>query len=168
MGHVTYTEQINAAPGQVWAILADVTRLPEWAYTEGRYPYPVEGRYGSEQTEGPGTIWVGVSADGQTATQKITLWEPPQRLEYELQEMENAAAPMSMTNKFALEAAGEGTQVTWEIDWNLSGGFSLSSLLIRFTGGGAFEEMMAGSLERLKAVVEKETQGQDGDTLDSA
>ncbi|MBN1995107.1 MAG: SRPBCC family protein [Anaerolineae bacterium] len=157
MGHVNYTEEINAAPEQVWAVLADVTRLPNWTYTEGRFPYPVEGKYGSDQKEGPDTIWIGVSNDGQTATQKVTVWEPNQKLVYELQEMENAPLQMTQTNTFALEAMDGKTKVTWSLDWELTGGFSLSKLLIRFTGNGAFEEMIAGSLENLKQLVEKET-----------
>lgn len=153
---VTYTETITASPQQIWKIIADVTRLPEWAYKEGRFPYPVEGKHGSDQTEGEGTIWVGVAADGQIATQKITAWQPPHKLAYELQESEHAPLQMAQTNSFELEPSGETTQVTWTVDWELTGGFSLSSLLARFTAGGAFEEMMAGSLENLKQLVESE------------
>lgn len=156
MGRVNYSEFIEAKPEQVWAVLVDVTRMPDWAYKEGRFPYPVEGKYGSDQKEGPGTLWIGVSADGQTATQKITLWEPNQKLAYELQAMEQAPLQMSQVNTFELQPHGEGTQITWTLDWKLTGGFSLSSLLIRLTGNGAFEEMIAGSLENLKQLVEKE------------
>ena len=157
MGHVSYVQEINATPEQVWKILADVTHLPHWAYKEGRFPYPVEGKYGSEQTEGVGTVWVGVAADGQVATQKITVWEPVTKLAYELQETENAPLQMAQSNTFTLEPAGSSTKVTWVVDWELTGGFSFSSLLIRFTANGAFEEMMAGSLENLKQLVEKAT-----------
>ncbi len=157
MGKVNYTEEIQATPEQVWAVLTDVTRMPDWAYTEGRFPYPVEGKYGGEQQEGPGTIWVGVSADGQVARQKITVWEPPHQLAYELQEMENAAVKMAQTNVFELEPAGDNTtHVTWTVDWKLTGGFSLNTLLLRLTGNGAFEEIIAGSLENLKRLVEAE------------
>lgn len=156
MGHVTVTEEIKATPQQVWDVLTNATRIPDWAYKEGRFPYPVEGKYGTEQREGLGTLWVSNSVDGQTATQKIILWEPPTRLVYELQEMANAPLQMAQTNTFILEPLEEGTQVTWEVDWQLTGGFSLSSLLIRFSGNGAFEEMMEGSLENLKTLVEQE------------
>ena len=158
---VTYSQHIAATPEQVWAILAAVTRLPDWAYKEGRFPYPVEGKYGSDQQEGPGAIWIGLSADGQVATQKITAWEPAKHLSYELQETENAPLQMAQANTFNLEATGDGTKVTWVVDWALTGGFSLSKLLVRFTAGGAFEEMMAGSLEILKRLVEQETAGAD-------
>ena len=154
MGHVSYSEQIEATPEQVWAVISDATRLPEWAYKDGRFPYPVEGKYGSDQKEGVGTIWVGVSGDGQEATQKLTAWDPPKTLSYELQEMENAALQMAQANTFDLEPADNGTKITWSVDWELTGGFSLSSLLVRFTGNGAFEEMIAGSLENLKALIE--------------
>jgi uncharacterized protein YndB with AHSA1/START domain len=159
MGHVSYTEEINATPEQVWAVLTDASRIPEWAYKEGRFPYPVEGKYGTEQREGPGTLWVSNSVDGQTATQKIMVWEPPQKLVYELQEMANAPLQMAQTNTFTLEPVDAKTRVTWEVDWQLTGGFSLNSLLIRFSGNGAFEEMMAGSLENLRQVVEQAAQG---------
>lgn len=154
MGRVSYAEEIKATPEQVWAILSDATHLPDWAFTEGRFPYPVEGRYGSEQREGPGTIWIGVSGDGQVATQKITEWEPPRRLVYELQQMENAALQMAQTSIFELDPTDTGTRVTWTVDWKLTGGWSLNAILIRLTGNGVFEEMIAGSLENLKKVVE--------------
>ena len=157
MGHVSYTEEIQATPDQIWTILADVTRLPEWAYTEGRYPYPVEGKYGSEQTEGVGALWIGTSADGQAATQKITTWEPPRKLTYELQSVENSPLEMTQVNSFELDPSGDSTKVTWSVDWSITSGFSLNSLLIRFSGDGAFEEMIAGSLENLKELVEQET-----------
>lgn len=156
MGHVTYTEEINATPEQIWTVLADATRLPDWAYTEGRYPHTVEGKYGGEQQEGVGTLWIGTSADGQTATQKVTLWEPPHQLAYELEAVENAPLEMSQVNTFALEPNGDATKVTWSVDWQINSGFSLNSLMIRFTGDGAFEEMIAGSLENLKQLVEQE------------
>lgn len=157
MGRVSYTEHIKASPEQIWAILSDATRLPDWAYTEGRFPYPVEGKYGSDQKEGPGTIWIGLSEDGQTAVQRITTWEPGKKLVYELQETANAPLQMAQTNTFELEPEQDYTKVTWMVDWELTGGFSLSSLLIRFTGNRAFEEMIAGSLENLKQLVEKES-----------
>ncbi len=156
MGHASYTKRIKATPEQIWGILSDVTRLPDWAYTEGRFPYPVEGKYGSDQTEGPGTIWIGISEDGQMATQQITTWEANKKLGYELQEMDNAPLQMAQTNSFELEVADDYTQVIWTVDWELTGGFSLSSLLFRFTGNSAFEDMMAGSLENLKQLVENE------------
>jgi carbon monoxide dehydrogenase subunit G len=156
MGHVSYAEEIKATPEQVWAVLSDVARLPDWAFTEGRFPYPVEGHYGSEQHEGPGTLWIGVSADGQIATQKITQWDPPKKLAYELQQTENAALKMAQTCSFDLEPTGNGTRIIWTVDWKLIGGWSLNAILIRLTGNGVFEEMIAGSLENLKKVVEEE------------
>jgi uncharacterized protein YndB with AHSA1/START domain len=157
MPQVSHSQTIQASPDQVWAILADVTRLPDWAYTAGRFPHLVEGRYGSEQTTGAGTLWVGLSVDGQTATQQITTWEPAQTLAYTLQATENAPLQISQTNCLTLEPAGDQTHLTWQVDWALTGGFSLGSLLLRFSGNRAFEEMMVGSLEKLKQVVEKET-----------
>jgi hypothetical protein len=138
---VTYSQEIEATPDKIWGILADPTRLPDWAYTEGRFPYPVEGKYGSEQTEGVGTIWIGIAADGQVATQKITAWETASQLTYELQETENAPLQMAQTNSFSLEPV---------------------SLLVRFTANGAFEEMMTGSLDNLKTLVEEEAVGSNG------
>ncbi len=154
MGQVTYSETINASPEQVWAVLADVTRLPDWAYKERGQNYPIKGSYGSEQRSGVGTIWVGTSADGQTAIQKVTGWDPPARLSFELQAMENSVQPMSQVSTFELQESNGATVVTWTVDWQLTGGFSLSKILIWFTGNGTFEEMMAGSLENLKRMFE--------------
>jgi uncharacterized protein YndB with AHSA1/START domain len=157
MGHISYSQEIKATPTQIWAILSDVTRLPDWSYKDGRYPYPVEGRYGSDQREGAGVIWIGVATDGQVAAQKITTWEPGRKLVYELQATEHAPLKMFQKNMLELEpVSSDTTRVTWSADWKLTGGFSLNSLLIWFTGNSAFEEMIAGSLENLKALVEKE------------
>jgi uncharacterized protein YndB with AHSA1/START domain len=156
MGHVQYSEEIKATPEQVWVIIADVTRLPDWSYKKGRFPYLVEGKYGSDQREGVGTTWIGVATDGQVAKQAITAWEPPRKLVYELQEMEHAPLQMSQTNTLDLEPVGDMTKITWSVDWKLTSGFSLNSLLLWFTGNGAFEEMIAGSLENLKELIEKE------------
>ena len=155
MSQVNYSETINASPEKVWAVLTDVTRMPDWAYKEGRFPYPVEGKYGSEQTEGVDTLWIGVSSDGQSATQKITAWEAPNKLVNELQEAENAPLEMTQINTFELEPVDEQTKITWTVDWELTGGFSFSKLLMRFSGNGSFEEMIAGSLENLKKLVEE-------------
>ena len=167
MGQASFTEQIEASPEQVWAVLADVTRLPDWAYKEGRFPHSVEGKYGSDQREGPGTLWIGIAADGQQATQKITVWEPGQKLVYELQEMEHAPLPMTQTNTFDLEAVDNSTKVTWTVIWELTGGFSLNKLLLRFSAGSAIEEMIAGSLENLKQLVEEEAAQLDTGTTDA-
>ena len=69
---------------------------------------------------------------------------------------------------FTLELVEEGTQLTWEVDWQLTSGFSLSSLLIRFSGNGAFEEMMEGSLENLKDLVEQEAAQANASTTDDS
>lgn len=61
---------------------------------------------------------------------------------------------MSQLNTFELQATDSGTRVTWTVDWKLTGGWSLNAILIRLTGNGVFEEMIAGSLENLKKVVE--------------
>ena len=156
MGQVTRAIDINATPERVWDILTDATRLPDWAYKEGRFPYPVAGKYGSDQTEGVGTIRLGEAADGQVARQKITVWEPPRQLVYELQETENAPLQMAQINRFELEPGDAGTRITWTVTWELTGGFSISALVMRFTANGAFEEMMAGSLENLKQLTEND------------
>ncbi len=157
MGQVNYSQEIKANLEEVWAVVSDVTRLPDWTYKEGRFPYMVEGKYGSDQKEGIGTIWVGLSVDGQKATQKVTAWNPPKKLTYELQEMDNAPLKMTQINTFDLESTADGTKVTWLVNWELTGGFSLTSLLIRFTGNGAFEEMMVGSLENLARLLEEKS-----------
>jgi uncharacterized protein YndB with AHSA1/START domain len=156
MGHLSNSILISATPQQVWAILSDVTRLPEWSFKEGRFPYPVEGRYGSDQTEGEGTLWVGIATDAQQATQKVTVWEPPYKLAYEQQATENAPLQLSQTSTFSLQPAGDQTELTWSVDWEIGGGFSLNRLLLWFTGNSAFEEMMTGSLENLKTLIEAE------------
>jgi uncharacterized protein YndB with AHSA1/START domain len=153
---VAFSQEIEASPETIWRVLADATRLPDWAFTEGRFPYPVEGKYGSDQTEGVGAIWIGVAADGQIATQEVTTWQPASTLTLELQETANAPLQMAQTNNFSLEPVDDNTRVTWTVDWELTGGFSISSLLLRFTANGAFEEMIAGSLENLKVLVENE------------
>lgn len=154
MGQVSYSQTIKATPEQLWAIISDVTRLPDWAYRDGQFPYPVEGKYGSDQQEGVGTIWIGVSADQQEATQKITAWDPPKKLVYELQEAKNAPLLMTQINRYELEPTSDGTQISWTVDWELTGDFSFAKLLARFTVGGSFEEMIVGSLENLQTLVE--------------
>jgi len=154
MGQVIYSHEMKATPDKIWAIISDVTRLPDWAYTEGRFPYPTKGEYGGEQHAGVGTLWVGTSADGQKATQKITVWEVNKLLAYELQAAENAPLAMTQSNSFTLEPTAQGTKITWQVDWALTGGWSLNSIMMRFTANGSFEEIMEGSLAKLKHVAE--------------
>lgn len=154
MQQITHAQDINATPKQIWAVLVDVTRLPDWAYQNGRVPYPVEGRYGTEQTEGVGTVWVGVTQNGGLATQKVTAWEPYHTLAFELQPSEEAALPLSQINLLQLESLGDKTRVTWRLDWEVETGFSLTSVMLMFAGNSIFEEMIAGSLANLKQLIE--------------
>ncbi len=154
MAQVSYTQSIKATPEQVWAIISDVTRLPEWTHTEGRFPHPVEARYGTDQREGVGTVWIGVSTDGQEARQQIIVWEPPRKLVTELERVENAPLAMQQINTYSLTPTDSGTDVTWMVDWQVKGGFSLAWLSAWLTAGGGFEEMIVGSLENLQQLLE--------------
>lgn len=156
MQQIAYAQDINASPEQIWAVITDVTRLPDWAYRDGRVPYPVEGRYGTEQTEGVGTVWIGVTSNGGLATQKVTVWEPYHTLASELQRSEQAELPLAQINTLFLEPLENRTRVTWRMDWDVDSTFSLTGVMLLFAGNGIFEEMVVGSLGNLKRLIESE------------
>ena len=82
--------------------------------------------------------------------------------------MEHTPLPMTQTNTFELEAIEDATRITWTVEWELSGGFSLYKLLLRFSAGSAFEGMIAGSLANLKRLVEEETAAKDAPQVEEA
>ena len=151
---ITCTTEINAKPEQIWPLIADVTQHPEWAYREGRFPYLVESYCDGEPIKGLGANWVDKASDGQIVRCKIVVWEPETTLVYERQRARDAPMKIAQRHMFALEPTGDKTIVLWSVVWEPADYSWLGRRLLYFTGRDAFEEVMAGSLENLKELVE--------------
>jgi uncharacterized protein YndB with AHSA1/START domain len=143
--NVGATLEINAAPEQVWAVVSDVGRMPEFS-PELRRAY-VLGK------PGLGATIVGVNrrkAVVWPTTSKVVRWEPGRAVAWKTRES-------GATWVYELEPTPAGTRVTGR---RVLPAYTLGSkLLVPFLGGAAGHDVelnagIAATLERIKAVVE--------------
>lgn len=137
MNSLTKSILINAPLEKIWAILADVTRTPEW----------VDGVKDSERTgavrEGKGLKWrESCELDRQhiEAEHEVTVWEPMRRAVIQ------SALPMngSMTRALSFDAKPDGVTVSAEFQWDLGiAGMLLGAEKVRAILDQSFENTLA-------------------------
>ena len=128
---------IKASLGTIWAILADVTRTPEW----------VDGVKESDRTgsirEGKGTRWhESCELDRQhiEIEQEMTVWEPMQKAVIQ------SKLPMggSMTRTLVFHGTPEGVEITVEFVWDLGiAGMLLGEQKVRNILDQSFDNTLA-------------------------
>jgi len=143
---------INATPEQVWAVLADPPRLPQWLTREGPFPHVIK----VDGKPGPGEHWEAEAIDGQTAMFNVVTWDEPQQLAYQLAVVNNAPLQCSQAHRFDIDIDEGGTLVTWLITWQLAESGFVTRFLQERQFDRDIEVMQRYSLLRLKEIVEVE------------
>lgn len=139
------TVEINATPEQVWAVISDLGRMPEFS-PELRKAYVFGG-------PGLGATILGINrrkAIAWPTTSQVVRWEPNQAIAWKTRES-------GATWVYELTPTATGTAVTGR---RVLSAYTLGSrLMVPFLGGAAGHDSelnagIAATLERIKAVVE--------------
>jgi uncharacterized protein YndB with AHSA1/START domain len=150
---ITASVEISAGPDEVWAVVSDVARMPEFS-PELRRLYVV----GSKEPR-VGMNLVGINRRGLVAwptTSKVVRFEPGRAVAWKTRES-------GATWTYELEPTGSGTRVTGRRDLPK---FTVGTTLLAPVIGGAEghdQELADGiraTLERIKATVEASTPSQ--------
>ena len=150
MGHVLQTGHIDAPPEKAFAVAIDAARIPEWNSSVSE----VRDITGSLDQLGSNYVSVlklgGRLLEGHWEVSRV---ESPRLLEF------TGTAPgggrATATNRF--EAAGAGTDVTIEIEYELPGGF-FGGMADKLFVERAIERDVKHSVENFKAICEAEVQ----------
>ncbi|MGB8858408.1 MAG: SRPBCC family protein [Ilumatobacteraceae bacterium] len=140
---------INRPPADVWAAIADITRMGDWSpeCIAGRWVGGATGPAIGAKFEGDNVAKVaGRTMKRWTTTSEVTACEPGSCFEF--------VAEGYTTWCYAFEAAGSGTKVTESFSYEAKGlqGFVYDKILFRprmMTKG------MQRTLQRVKAALEK-------------
>jgi uncharacterized protein YndB with AHSA1/START domain len=149
MGHITRSIRITRPPAEVFAMLIDVDRLPEWATTV------IETRDLSHPSLQVGCTFrqafklMGRQLDSEW---RVTEFDALRRIAYAATSPEGGRLQMSQT----VEAVGEDSEVTFDIDYELPGGF-IGRLVDRAGAERRVEDETVRSLGNLKRVLEGDT-----------
>ena len=146
MGHATASNHINAPIDHVWEINASCERLPEWNVNVIEVKDCPGGRLdrvGAKATT-VGRV-MGRNIEGKTETTRA---DRPHAFTQRFTGAGGAHGSVTIT----LKAAGGGTDVAVELDYNLPGGFfaGVAQKLL----GGRIESDLRHSMENLKALCE--------------
>jgi uncharacterized protein YndB with AHSA1/START domain len=150
---ITASVEISAGPDEVWAVVSDVARMPEFS-PELRRLYVI----GSKEPR-VGMNLVGINRRKYVAwptTSKVVRFEPGRAVAWKTRES-------GATWTYELEPTGSGTRVTGRRDLPK---FTVGTTLLAPVIGGAEghdQELADGiraTLERIKATVEASTRSQ--------
>ena len=147
---------IAASPEEVWSLISDLERGPEWSQVT------LECRLTCGGPPGLGSTYRSVSkfvASRVITDQEIVEWEPPRRM------VSKVTKGGESTFTQLCEAEGEGTLLTMINDFCLPGavpGFVAERLT------GQVTSTLAGELARIKEVVEQSHAGGKTSSLESA
>jgi len=134
---------IAAPPQEVWSLISDLERGPEWSLVT------LECKLSSEGPPGLGSRYRSLNkfvASRVTTEQEIVEWEPPRRMVSQVTE----GGESTFTQ--LCEPEGEGTVLTMINDFSVPGalpGFVAERLTAQVT------RTLAGELARIKEVVEQ-------------
>lgn len=145
---VTRSAEIQAAPDKVYGLVADPRRWKEWSAWNRRDPLMAITYSGAPS--GSGAVWAWQSKSQGDGRMTFTTAEPGKRLGYELFFPDFGT---TSTGEFRLEAAGNGTRVTWVMNGDMGKNplFHWMALMSDRMVGKDFEEGLA----QLKALAEK-------------
>jgi uncharacterized membrane protein len=146
MARIERQIEVDRSPGEVFALLTDLDRLPEWAtiVVETRDVSDLPVRQGCTFRQTLRVLGREVETDW-----RVTELDPPNHVAYE------AAAPGggTLTMRQSVAPHDAGSRVALEIDYELPG-FWLGELLDRGVVEAHNEREADASLERLKRLLE--------------
>ena len=100
---LTTVATVNATPAEVWAVLTDNERWPEW------FPAAKECRTTSAEAQGVGsTRWIHF--DLFKVNERFVAWEPPRRWAFTILDA-NLPGLVSVVEQALIEPAGDGKTV---------------------------------------------------------
>jgi uncharacterized membrane protein len=146
---------IAASPQEVWSLISDLERGPEWSLVT------LECKLTSDGPPGLGSTYRSVSkfvASRVTTEHQIVEWEPPRRM------VSKVTKGGESTFTQLCEPEGEGTVLTMINEFSLPGavpGFVAERLV------GQVTSTLAGELARIKEVVEQSCAGSQTSSPDS-
>ena len=146
MGHIRQNFHVDAPRERVWELAADATRLPEWntSFIEVKDVSGPLDRVGASYTSV--LKLAGRRLEGRWELSRV---EAPSLAEL------TGTAPGGgrATYTARYEAAGGGTEVTWELDYELPGGF-VGDVADKLFVERANERDFKHSAENFKAILE--------------
>lgn len=107
MHRIELHRRIDAPPDQVWALVAHHEGMKKWAAVRE----VIRRRPGSVDPDGEGAVRT-IRASGLVVDERITVFKPNERLEYELVE---GAPVRDHAGEVVLAPDGAGTRVTWRV-----------------------------------------------------
>lgn len=128
---------VDAAPGDVWAVLADFGALSTWV------PMIQHSCLLSEQHEGVGTIR-RVQIARQTLVERVTVWEPPHTLGYGIEGLPPMVGAARNTWRITPGTTGTDVVLTTEIDTGRNPAKTLIARKVLERMAVASELMLAG------------------------
>ena len=140
MAIIEKTLELNAPLEQVWAVIADHSRMTEWAQMDGVI-------ITSDETRGVG-LTCQCDFGFFTADERVIEWQENQKIAHEI-----VAMGMPMIETWMLEPNGDGTRFIWQQEVNPEGIRRLMLPMIKWQMGRTFDK----ALENLKRVVEDES-----------
>lgn len=146
----SYSIEIEAAPEQIWPILANLPGWSRWIAADG--PFPAIGpvvQAGSDS-------WQVQAADGQRAIWWVVEQQPEDELILELERVENSPFPGHRQQyRLKLEPLAERlTMVHWLVEWDRPE-VGWRELVVDLMLNSDFEEMLRISLINLATLVEE-------------
>ena len=128
---------LDAPIEQVWAVIADHTRMTEWAQMDGVI-------ITSDETQGVG-LTCQCDFGFFTAEERVIEWQQNRKIAHEI-----VAMGMPMIETWTLEPHGDGTRFIWRQEVNSAGIRRLMVPMIKWQMGRTFDR----ALGNLKAIVE--------------
>ena len=148
MGHVRQMGHVDAPPDRVFALTIDATRDPEWNSSV------VEVKDVTGLLDSVGASYTAILKLGGRPLEtrwEVTKVEKPRLIE----QRASSSAGGSATSTTTFEPAGDGTDLTVEVDYELPGGF-VGGVADKLFVERAIERDVKHSIENFKAICEAE------------
>jgi len=154
---ITTVVTVNATPAEVWAVLTDNERWPEW------FPAAKECRTTSAQAQGVGsTRWIHF--DLFKVNERFVAWDPPRRWAFTVLDA-NLPGIVSVVEQALIDPAGDGkTVLTYVLAADVAPYMRPLVPALRWRLAGLFRKGLPG-IENQVARLRKEGVARPGDIL---